>query len=144
MSAEIIDYNSLIEYSAESQDLFVHDDKCDKYDYLIAAACGAVGGLMDIFLVGAPGDSVIGKWSDAQADNTVKGFAKLTGWSPRSGKENSVASAIGHLEKKFPVNYDQRHSVDVGGMFPMSASDHHYKSLSHSPMLQTVVFLCSL
>ena len=133
MSAEIIDYNSLIKHSTENQKLFAHDDKCDKYDYLIAAACGAVGGLMDIFLVGAPGDSVLGKWSDSQVDNAVKGFAKLTGWNPRPGKENSIASAIGHLEKKFPVNYDQRHTADVGGSFSMSAKDHHFKSLAHSP-----------
>ena len=72
LSAEIIDYNSLIKHSTENQKLFAHDDKCDKYDYLIAAACGAVGGLMDIFLVGAPGDSVLGKWSDSQVDNAVK------------------------------------------------------------------------
>ena len=133
MSAEIIDYNSLIKHSTENQKLFAHDDKCDKYDYLIAAACGAVGGLMDIFLVGAPGDSVLGKWSNSQVDNAVKGFAKLTGWNPRPGKEDSIASAIGHLEKKFPVNYDQRHTADVGGSFSMSAKDHHFKSLAHSP-----------
>ena len=46
-------------------------------DYLIAVACGAVGGMVDIFLVGAPGDSVLGKWTDAQVDNAVKGFAKI-------------------------------------------------------------------
>ena len=37
---------------------------CDSSDYLIAVACGAVSGLVDIFLVGAPSQSVIGrkKW----------------------------------------------------------------------------------
>ena len=32
---------------------------CDSSDYLIAVACGAVSGLVDIFLVGAPSQSVM-------------------------------------------------------------------------------------
>lgn len=101
----------------ESRSMFYHD-KCDKYDYLIAVGCGAVAGIVDIFLVGAPTENaILLKWSDAQVDHAVKTFAKTCGWSPREGKENSVASAIGFLEKKFPVNYDQRHSGDVGNLF---------------------------
>lgn len=110
-----------------------YNDKCDKYDYLIAVGCGAIAGLIDIFLVGAPTDSKLQGWTDAQVDKTVMAFAKTCGWSPREGKENSVASAIGFLEKKFPVNYDQRHSGDVGGLFTMSTKNHHMKSLAHSP-----------
>lgn len=112
--------------------VFYHD-KCDAYDYLISIACGAAAGLVDIFLVGSPADSKLLHWTDAQVDKTVMLFAKTCGWSPREGKENSAASAIGFLEKKFPVNYDQRHSGDVGGLFPMSAKNHHMKSLAHSP-----------
>lgn len=112
---------------------YFYHDKCDKYDYLIAVGCGAIAGIIDIFLVGSPTDSKLQGWTDAQVDKTVMAFAKTCGWSPREGKENSVASAIGFLEKKFPVNYDQRHSGDVGGLFNMSAKNHHMKSLSHSP-----------
>ena len=96
----------------EDKDLkavFYHD-KCDKYDYLIAAGCGVIAGLVDIFLVGEPRDSKRQVWTDAQVDKTVMAFAKTCGWTPKAGKENSVASAIGFLEKKFPVNYDQRHT----------------------------------
>ncbi|MDB2130144.1 hypothetical protein [Enterocloster clostridioformis] len=107
---------------------FYHD-KCDKYDYLIAAGCGAIAGMIDMFLVGSPADSKLQGWTDAQVDKTVMTFAKTCGWSPRAGKENSVTSAIGFLEKKFPVNYDQRHSGDVGGLFTMSAKNHHMKSI---------------
>lgn len=49
---------------------------CDSSDYLIAVACGAVSGLVDIFLVGAPSQSVIGKWTDAQVDEAVKNLQK--------------------------------------------------------------------
>ena len=110
-----------------------YNDKCDKYDYLIAVGCGAIAGLVDIFLVGAPTDSKLQGWTDGQVDKTVMAFAKTCGWSPREGKEKSIASAIGFLEKKFPVNYDQRHSGDVGELFSMSAKNHHMKSLAHSP-----------
>lgn len=81
---------------------------CDKYDYLIATGCGAVAGLVDSFFVGMPGESKLGGWTDAQVDKAVMGFAKICGWTPRAGKEKSISSAIGFLEKKFPVNYDQR------------------------------------
>jgi hypothetical protein len=109
------------------------NEKCDKWDYLIAAFCGIAAGLVDIFFVGTPGASVLGGWADKQADELVKKFAKMTGWSSGKGKENSISSAIGYLEKKFPVNYDQRSTTDVGGAFQMGTTNHHYKSLAHSP-----------
>ncbi len=122
----------MIQDKADLQPYF-YNDTCDKYDYLIAAACGAVAGLLDIFLVGAPGDSKLLSWTDTQVDKTVMSFAKTCGWSPREGKEKSVASAIGFLEKKFPVNYDHRNTTDVGGLFEMGTKNHHMKSLAHSP-----------
>ncbi len=125
--------NELLVRNTENQELLIKYDKCDKYDYLIAVACGAIGGVIDVFLVGTPGDSVLGKWTDEQVDNAVKLFAKKSGWKPREGKENSVTSAIGFLEKKYKVNYDQRHSGDVNNLFEMSTKNHHMKSLAHSP-----------
>ena len=118
---------------------FYHD-KCDKYDYLIAVGCGAVAGLVDVFMVGSPADSKVLKWTDAQADKAVMLFAKSCGWNPKSEKATNVSSAIGFLEKKFPVNYDQRHSGDVGKLFVMSPKNHHIKSLAHSPDLVGLLF----
>lgn len=68
--------------------VFYHD-KCDKYDYLIAVGCGAIAGMVDIFFVGAPGDSKLQSWTDTQVDKTVMMFAKTCGWSPQEGKEKS-------------------------------------------------------
>lgn len=133
MSCNAKSIGTLMINSMENRALIQESDKCDKYDYLIAVACGAVGGMIDIFLVGAPGNSVLGKWTDAQVDNAVKGFAKLSGWSPKAENMDSVASAIGFLEKKFRVNYDQRHSADVNNLFNMSTKNHHMMSLAHSP-----------
>ena len=73
------------------------------------------------------------EWTDAQADGAVKMFARRAGWKPRTGNEENVASAIGFLERTYKVNYDQRHSADVGDLFRMSTKNHHIKSLSHSP-----------
>ncbi len=123
----------LIVNSSENHALLQTEDKCDKYDYLVAVACGAIGGMIDIFLVGAPDDSVLRSWTDTQADNAVKGFAKMVGWNPKEAQVGNVASAIGFLERKFKVKYDQRHSSDVNNLFNMSTKNHHMKSLSHSP-----------
>ncbi len=123
---------TLITKSENNKTILV-EDTCDKYDYLVAVGCGAIGGLIDVFLVGAPGDSTLGKWTDEQVDTVVKMFAKKQGWLPREKNKDSIASAIDFLRRKYPVNYDQRNTTDVGGAFSMMPKDHHMKSLGHSP-----------
>ncbi len=132
--------HSIIEVSEDNRKLLKSKDQCDKYDYLAAVACGAVGGMIDIFLVGAPKSSTLGNWTDKQVDNAVMGFAKASGWNPRDGQQGNPASAIGFLEKQFKVNYDQRHSADVENLFDMSTRNHHMMSLSHSPDLVGLFF----
>ena len=126
-------YTQLIADSKENREMLQKYDKCDKYDYIAAVGCGAIGGIIDIFLVGAPGNSTLGNWTDKQIDNIVISFSKKMGWKPAETKSNNVKSAIGFLERNFRVNYDQRHTADVGNIFSMSARDHHMKSLAHSP-----------
>lgn len=125
--------NDYQENTQEYIDLLRNEDHCDKYDYLTAVGCGAVGGMIDVFLVGAPGDSALTCWTDKQVDHAVKAFAKHMGWNPKENKKNNVASAIGFLERKFKVNYDQRHTADVHNMFDMNTKNHHMMSLAHSP-----------
>ena len=140
MKETVVDnLDNILSENRDAKTLFYHD-KCDKYDYLIAAGCGAIAGIIDIFIVGAPGNSSLATWTDGQVDKAVMNFSRCCGWSPREGKENNVASAIGFLEKKFPVNYDQRHSGDVNGLFTMSAKNHHMKSLAHSPDIVGLFF----
>ena len=115
---------------------------CDKYDYLIATFSGLVTGLIDAFFVGAPYDSKLGKWTDSQVDNVVVKFAKMV-WShdkqngaKLKSEPNSIGSAIGFLERRYKVNYDARFMADLntaGQDFQMSPSNHHLKSLGHSP-----------
>ena len=111
---------------------FEQPGRCDKWDYVIAATCGALAGVVDAVFVGAPG-SVLGNMTDRGANALVERFAKLCGWSGPHKGSDPTRSAIGFLERRFPVNYDHPHGVDVGGVFDMSPSNHHLKSLAHSP-----------
>lgn len=48
-------------------------------DYALAAFCGTVAGFLDIFLVGTPGNSVLGKRPDKQADQFVEHISQKYG-----------------------------------------------------------------
>ena len=117
---------------------------CDKYDYMIAGTCGVIGGLIDILFVGAPGDSKLGNIADEHANKITEKFAEFVGWDKDKAVEkgkNTTASAIGYLESKFKVNYDQAttHATD-GAVNNLSMSNHHLKSLGHSPDLIGLFF----
>ncbi len=112
--------------------------RCDKYDYMIAGTCGFIGGIVDIFFVGAPGEGDLTHFTDKMTDKAVESFASFCGWN--ATKNNSTRSAIGSLEGKFKVNYDHRHGGDVGGRFKMSTKNHHIKNLAHSPDLIGLFF----
>lgn len=123
---------------------YLQENSCDTCDYLTAVACGAIGGLVDILFVGAPGDSKLGKWTDDQTDKAVMAFARKLGWNPSEKNRNNVKSAIGFLEhgknngnigdfQGFKVNYDQRKPGDVGDLFDIAPKTHHMMSLAHSP-----------
>ena len=83
--------------------------ECDKTDYILSASSGALCGIMDIFLVGKPGESPIGDLTDKWFAERTKSFAKLCKWD--SSGDDSLKSAIKHLEKKFKIPCDQ----SVGG-----------------------------
>lgn len=123
---------------------------CDKYDYLIAAFCGVGAGLIDSFFVGMPNASKLGKWSEKQTDSLVQKFSKMV-WNadkkngvPNLKKEpDSIASAVGYLERCFKVNYDARYAKDLEnaeGILKMNTKNHHLKSLGHSPDLIGLFF----
>ena len=116
------------------------NDTCDRYDYLAAAGCGAIAGLVDIFMVGAPTDSKLISWTDEQTDECIMRFAKLCSWSPKAGYEHDVSSAKRYLEKAFKVNYDQATGASTNNLLNMSTKNHHMKSLSHSPSIVGMFF----
>ena len=106
---------------------------CDKYDYILSACSGALCGIIDVFLVGKPGESPLGNITDEWFVNRTKDFAKICGYK---GDNDSLSSAINYLEKKFKVPYDQ----SVGGgtfkeLINLTPSNHHFKSLAHNPTI---------
>ncbi len=87
--------------------------ECDKVDCALAASSGALCGLIDIFLVGKPGESPPGNITDKWFENRTKDFAKIC----CPDKDNStLSSAIKNLEKKFKIPYDQH---GAGQLLPM-------------------------
>lgn len=110
--------------------------ECDKLDYILAASSGALCGIIDIFLVGKPGQSPIGEITDKWFANKTMGFARLCGWKGEGEK-----SAIRFLEQKFKIPYDQRGRGDAASfIFDLSPSNHHFKSLAHNPTLCGLFF----
>ncbi len=122
------------------EDFTLKTARCDKYDYMIAGTCGVIGGLIDIFLVGAPGEGKLTQLADNAVEGAVEKFATACGWKGGKNAQNPTKSAIGFLEDKFRVNYDHRYSSDVDGLFRMSTTNHHIKSLAHSPDLVGLFF----
>ena len=117
--------------------------KCDKYDYMIAAFCGGAAGLIDVFFVGDPLSSVLGKSADHATDGFVKKAAHFF-WKqdPRTTgkmkkKPETLEQCISYLEQAFPVCYDARYAKDLlaedGVLSGMRPLNHHLLSLAHSP-----------
>lgn len=135
-------------YKQVNEDYKMKQSNCDKYDYMIASFSGIITGLIDVFFVGAPGDSTLNQWTDKQVDNGIQKFANLV-WhhDKKNGanlrkEPNNTASAIGFLERRFKVNYDARFKSDLIGAdnLNMSAKNHHLKSLGHSPDIVGLFF----
>lgn len=125
--------NVINEYQYDDIAQRVEDISFDRYDAMFAGMSGLMAGLIDVFFVGVPDTGALTKIADNVVDDLVKKAAKLSGWNPKSGQENNIASAIGYFERNFKVNYDHRSSVDVNGAFKMATINHHIKSLGHSP-----------
>ena len=90
--AELVVLNETIESIKELK------PQCDKLDYILAASSGALCGVIDIFLVGKPGESPLGDITDKWYADRVKGFARKLGWEYK-GKDPEdpkkiMASAI--------------------------------------------------
>ena len=128
------------------------DHTCDKYDYMFSAFSGFIAGLVDAVFVGQPYKpsqmqdveitSKLQGSADSLVDSLVKRFAKLSGWKGAKDGSDSVRSAISFLERTFPVDYDQVTYGEAGAQIlgKMSASNHHIKSLAHSPSIIGLIF----
>lgn len=139
LSAAENEYQDIVERIEESTETIQRlTPECDKQDYILSASCGVLCSIIDIFLVGKPGQSPIGDITDKWFEDRTKDFARLCGWKD---KENGRSSAIAYLEKKFQVPYDQRGAGDAGkSVFDLTPQNHHFKSLGHNPTLMGLFF----
>ena len=135
-NAEMKELEERIEETTETVKSLTPD--CDKLDYILSASSGALCGIMDIFLVGKPGESPLGDITDKWFANRTIDFAKLCGYK---GDEASLSSAISFLEKKFKIPYDQSVGGDIfKELLNLTPSNHHFKSLGHNPTLLGLFF----
>lgn len=127
------DWEKIIQESFQEEAIVFTNKKCDKYDYLLAVTAGIIGGLVDIFLVGDPNNSILGKQVDKSMDWVVIKFAKRLNWNPRPGNEKNVNKAIEFLQRNSKINYDQSISKSASDVLGILPNNHHMKSLAHSP-----------
>ncbi len=112
--------------------------ECDKTDYILSACSGALCGVIDVFLVGKPGESPIGEITDKWFANRTEDFASLCGWT---GDKGNLSSAVRHLEKKFKIPYDQNGIGDIAKeLLDLTPTNHHFKSLGHNPTILGLFF----
>lgn len=144
------------------EDFAYKNANCDKYDYMIAGTCGVIGGIIDVLLVGKPGESDLGDFVDKKANDITMKFAEMLGFDKDKiikDYEKNVATnvakgkefldfesyykkrVIQFLESKFKINYDQTVSSQVGGAVKdLLKNNHHVKSLGHAPDLIGLFF----
>lgn len=95
-------------------------DKADRLDCSIAAACGVVSGLIDVFYVGRFSFERARDWGTDKVEGFVVNAAKLAGY-----KGDDLKGAIRHLEGSFPLAADGN-TADFGG-----GLQHHLRDFSH-------------
>lgn len=117
--------------------------KCDRTDYLTAAFCGGIAGLVDVIFIGAPGESKLQTVGDQAMDVFVQRAAQVFYKHDKREKgkpkkmPDTLEKSIGYLEQAFPVPYDARYANDLvvadEVLADMAPKNHHLKSLAHSP-----------
>lgn len=146
------DFSSSISSALEHAEIELQDIKesidslnnlradCDKLDYALAASIGALCGIIDIFLVGTPGESDFGQATDKWFETITIKFAEFL--HPDKKKEFTIKNAISYLEGRFKIPYDQTSWGEAGKYVfgNLNTNNHHFKSLAHNPSLCGLFF----
>lgn len=133
-----------IEYSQEqnneaidsSSDVFVNFgiqdndfEKADKTDYMVAASCGVLTGLLDSFWVGEFSLSSAQEWGRTKANSFVVKVAQMRGYD-----KGELKGAIRFLEKDAPIPSDKLTATWGGGL------QHHFRDFAHHASVVGLVF----
>lgn len=107
------------------------NDKLDKFDWAIGSSIGLITGLMDVFLVGKPGDSKLQGIVDNFTEKSVRLAGKLNGFT-----DNDLSKIVAKLEKKYWVPYDKASISEID----MNTDNHHLQSLAHANDIVGLIF----
>ena len=89
--------------------------------------------------MGASVDKLTDKAVVVMANLDKKAHGRISG---KSNEIDNITSAIRYFETNYKVNYEQTSTVKTG-VRNLSARNHHFKSLGHSPDL-IGLFFCIL
>lgn len=104
-------------------------DKADKTDYVVAASCGVLTGLLDSFWGGEFSLSAAQEWGRCKANNFVIKVAQMRGYGKRE-----LDGAIRFLEKEAPIPSDQLTPIWGGAL------QHHFRDFAHHASIVGLVF----
>ncbi|MCD7921216.1 MAG: hypothetical protein LUG27_01975 [Clostridiales bacterium] len=104
-------------------------DKADKADYIVAASCGVLTGLLDSFWGGEFSLSTAQEWGRSKANSFVIKVAQMRGYG-----KSELDGAIRFLEKDAPIPSDQLTRTWGGGL------QHHFRDFAHHASVVGLVF----
>lgn len=104
----------------------------DKTDCIIAACCGVMAGLIDIFFVGEFDFRDAKAWSNEKVNRFVENIAKKSGYKG----EGRLKGAIIHLEKYKVPNDSSYKNIGIG----VNNKSHHLDDFAHHPTIVGLIF----
>ena len=124
---EAVDTESKVFVTTEIQD--EDFEKADKTDYIVAASCGVLTGLIDSFWVGEFSLPSAQEWGRTKANSFVVKVAQMRGY-----EKSELEGAIRFLEKDAPIPSDKLTATWGGGL------QHHFRDFAHHASVVGLVF----
>ena len=114
-------------------EIYNNTSHADKTDYIVAACCGIICGLIDVFFVGKFNFKGAKAWSNKAVNEFVEDIAKNDGYRGDGG----LKGAIKYLEDKYKVPNDSSYeNAGIG----VSSKTHHLDDMAHHPTIIGLIF----
>lgn len=104
-------------------------DEPDRTDYVVAAGCGVLTGLLDSFWVGEFSLVNANEWGREKINSFVMTVARKTGC-----KKDGLENAIRFLENRYPMASDQAMPIWGGAL------QHHFRDFAHHASIIGLAF----
>lgn len=127
-----LDENQVI-LDALKVDIDNNTSHADKTDCIIAACCGVIASLIDVFFVGEFDFRDAKAWSNEKVNRFVENIAKKTGYKG----DGRLKNVIEHLEDKYKVPNDSSYkNTGIG----VNNKSHHLDDFAHHPTIVGLIF----